>query len=194
MLRGFQRGPRRAAARRPGRGGGVLAQRRHRRLARVPRPPCGAGRGRLQPLRHVRPSRGLPGARAGARRLDGGCMEWMSPVDSSFLHVENDTTPMHIGAVSIFEGPPPPFDDLRAMVAGKLGLVPRYRQKVRFVPLAAGRPCGSTIRTSASTTTCATPPSPRPAARSSCARWPPACSHRRSTATSRCGSCGPSRA
>jgi diacylglycerol O-acyltransferase len=67
-------------------------------------------------------------------------MEWMSPVDSSFLHLENDTTPMHIGAVSIFEGPPPPFDDLRAMVAGKLGLVPRYRQKIRFVPFAAGPP------------------------------------------------------
>jgi WS/DGAT/MGAT family acyltransferase len=67
-------------------------------------------------------------------------MEWMSPVDSSFLHVENDTTPMHIGAVSIFDGPPPPFAELRAMVAGKLGLVPRYRQKVRFVPLAAGPP------------------------------------------------------
>jgi diacylglycerol O-acyltransferase len=67
-------------------------------------------------------------------------MEWMSPVDSSFLHVENDTTPMHIGAVSIFQGPPPPFEDLRAMVAGKLGLVPRYRQKVRSVPLAVGSP------------------------------------------------------
>jgi hypothetical protein len=67
-------------------------------------------------------------------------MEWMSPIDSSFLHIENDTTPMHIGGVSIFEGPPPPFDDLRAMVAGKLELVPRYRQKVRFVPLAAGPP------------------------------------------------------
>jgi diacylglycerol O-acyltransferase len=67
-------------------------------------------------------------------------MEWMSPVDSSFLHVENDTTPMHIGAVSIFEGPPPPYVDLRAMVAGKLGLVPRYRQKVRSVPLAVGSP------------------------------------------------------
>jgi diacylglycerol O-acyltransferase len=67
-------------------------------------------------------------------------MEWMSPVDSSFLHVENDTTPMHIGAVSIFEGPPPPFEELRAMVAGKLGLVPRYRQKIRFVPLAVGPP------------------------------------------------------
>ncbi|MEA2139922.1 MAG: diacylglycerol O-acyltransferase / wax synthase, partial [Solirubrobacteraceae bacterium] len=48
--------------------------------------------------------------------------------------------PMHIGGVSIFEGPPPPFEQLRAMVEGKLGLVPRYRQKVRFVPLAAGPP------------------------------------------------------
>jgi WS/DGAT/MGAT family acyltransferase len=67
-------------------------------------------------------------------------MEWMSPMDSSFLHIENDTTPMHIGGVSIFEGPPPEFEDLRAMVAGKLALVPRYRQKVRSVPLAAGPP------------------------------------------------------
>ena len=67
-------------------------------------------------------------------------MEWMSAIDSSFLHVENDNTPMHIGGVSIFEGPPPDFDDLRAMVAGKLDLVPRYRQKVRFVPLGAGSP------------------------------------------------------
>ena len=67
-------------------------------------------------------------------------MEWMSPIDSSFLHIENDSTPMHIGGVSIFAGPPPPFAELRAMVAGKLGLVPRYRQKVRFVPLAVGPP------------------------------------------------------
>jgi WS/DGAT/MGAT family acyltransferase len=67
-------------------------------------------------------------------------MEWMSAIDSSFLHVENATTPMHIGGVSIFEGPAPGFDDLRAMVAGKLDLVPRYRQRIRSVPLAAGSP------------------------------------------------------
>jgi diacylglycerol O-acyltransferase len=67
-------------------------------------------------------------------------MEWMSPIDSSFLHVENNVTPMHIGGVSIFAGPPPAFEDLRAMVAAKLDLVPRYRQKVRFVPLQAGPP------------------------------------------------------
>jgi diacylglycerol O-acyltransferase len=67
-------------------------------------------------------------------------MEWMSPIDSSFLHVENDVTPMHIGGVSLFEGPPPAFSEFKAMVAGKLDLVPRYRQKVRFVPLAMGSP------------------------------------------------------
>jgi len=67
-------------------------------------------------------------------------MEWMSAIDSSFLHVENDATPMHIGGVSIFAGPPPAFEELREMVRAKLGLVPRYRQKVRFVPLGAGTP------------------------------------------------------
>jgi WS/DGAT/MGAT family acyltransferase len=67
-------------------------------------------------------------------------MEWMSSIDSSFLHIENDVTPMHIGGVSLFEGPPPAFADLKEMVAGKLDLVPRYRQKVRFMPLGAGVP------------------------------------------------------
>jgi diacylglycerol O-acyltransferase len=67
-------------------------------------------------------------------------MEWMSPMDASFLHIEGPMNPMHIGGVSIFEGPAPPFERLEEMVAGKLGLVPRYRQKVRFVPLGLGRP------------------------------------------------------
>jgi WS/DGAT/MGAT family acyltransferase len=67
-------------------------------------------------------------------------MEWMSPIDSSFLYLENEVTPMHIGGVSIFAGPMPEFDKLREMVAGKLGLVPRYRQRVRSVPFAAGPP------------------------------------------------------
>ena len=67
-------------------------------------------------------------------------MDWMSPMDASFLHIEGPNNPMHIGGVSIFEGPPPPFERLEQMVAGKLDTVPRYRQKVRFVPLALGRP------------------------------------------------------
>jgi WS/DGAT/MGAT family acyltransferase len=67
-------------------------------------------------------------------------MDWMSPMDASFLHIEGPDNPMHIGGVSIFEGPAPPFERLQEMVASKLGLVPRYRQKVRFVPLGLGRP------------------------------------------------------
>jgi WS/DGAT/MGAT family acyltransferase len=64
----------------------------------------------------------------------------MSPMDASFLHIEGPMNPMHIGGVSIFEGPVPPFEALEEMVASKLDLVPRYRQKVRFVPLGLGRP------------------------------------------------------
>src|SRR5256885_5886276 len=67
-------------------------------------------------------------------------MDWMSPMDASFLHIEGPRNPMHIGGVSIFEGPAPPFERLEEMVASKLGLVPRYRQKVRFIPLGLGRP------------------------------------------------------
>jgi len=67
-------------------------------------------------------------------------MDRMSPLDASFLHIEDGKSHMHIGSVAIFEGPPPAYEAFRDMVAGKLPLVPRYRQKVRFVPLQLGRP------------------------------------------------------
>ena len=67
-------------------------------------------------------------------------MDRMSPLDASFLHVENATNHMHIGSVGIFEGPAPNYGDYADLVAGKLPLVPRYRQKVRFVPFDLGRP------------------------------------------------------
>ncbi|MHB8509266.1 MAG: WS/DGAT/MGAT family O-acyltransferase [Candidatus Dormibacteria bacterium] len=64
----------------------------------------------------------------------------MNPLDASFLHIENENNPMHIGSVAIFDGPPPRYGDVVRMVAGKLHLVPRYRQKVRLVPFQLGRP------------------------------------------------------
>ncbi len=67
-------------------------------------------------------------------------MDWMSPMDASFLHIEGPNNPMHIGGLSIFEGPAPSFERLEEMVRGRLDAVPRYRQKVRFVPLGLGRP------------------------------------------------------
>jgi diacylglycerol O-acyltransferase len=66
--------------------------------------------------------------------------ERLSPLDASFLHAEDDVSHMHIGSVGIFEGPAPAFEDVTAMVRGKLALVPRYRQVVRFVPFDLGRP------------------------------------------------------
>lgn len=67
-------------------------------------------------------------------------MDRMSPQDASFLHIENDVNHMHIASVAIFEGPPPAYDEIVSMIASKLRLVPRYRQKVRFVPFELGRP------------------------------------------------------
>lgn len=64
----------------------------------------------------------------------------MSPQDASFLYIEDANNPMHVGSVVVFEGPTPGYGDLIRMVVGKLHLVPRYRQKVRVLPLELGRP------------------------------------------------------
>jgi WS/DGAT/MGAT family acyltransferase len=64
----------------------------------------------------------------------------LSPLDASFLHVEDSVSHMHIASVAVLEGPVPPFANVVARVRSKLPLVPRYRQIVRFVPLDLGRP------------------------------------------------------
>src|SRR4051794_34333010 len=67
-------------------------------------------------------------------------MQRLSSQDASFLHLEDAVSHMHIGSVAIFEGPPPAYDELTGHVRSKLPDVPRYRQRVRFLPLALGRP------------------------------------------------------
>jgi diacylglycerol O-acyltransferase len=67
-------------------------------------------------------------------------MQTMSHVDASFLHLEDAVSHMHIGPVGIFEGPAPGPGEVSAAIAARLPLVPRYRQKVRFVPFDLGRP------------------------------------------------------
>jgi len=64
----------------------------------------------------------------------------MNPLDASFLYLENGVTHMHIGSVGLFEGPAPDHGRLLELFAAKLPLVPRYRQRVRFVPFDLGRP------------------------------------------------------
>ncbi|HEX8102715.1 MAG TPA: wax ester/triacylglycerol synthase family O-acyltransferase [Solirubrobacteraceae bacterium] len=64
----------------------------------------------------------------------------LSAVDASFLAQEGAHSHMHVGAVLIFEGPPPAYDDFVDQVRGRLHLVPRYRQKLAVPPLETGRP------------------------------------------------------
>lgn len=60
----------------------------------------------------------------------------LSALDTSFLYLEEPTTPMHVGGLAIFKSPEDGFDSGRIveLVEKRLGLVPRYRQVVRTVP------------------------------------------------------------
>jgi diacylglycerol O-acyltransferase / wax synthase len=64
----------------------------------------------------------------------------LTGLDASFLHLEDASSHMHVAGVMIFEGDPPPYEDLLEAIDHRLGLVPRYRQRLAFVPLAQGRP------------------------------------------------------
>ncbi len=67
-------------------------------------------------------------------------LDRLTAVDASFLHQEDADSHMHIGAVTIFEGPPPPFVEVREHIRNRLRFVPRYRQKLAHPPLETGRP------------------------------------------------------
>jgi diacylglycerol O-acyltransferase len=75
-----------------------------------------------------------------SQRRGTDVVQRLSPQDASFLHLEDAVSHMHIGAVAILEGPPPEYEALSRMIRAHLPSVPRYRQKVHFVPIALGRP------------------------------------------------------
>jgi WS/DGAT/MGAT family acyltransferase len=64
----------------------------------------------------------------------------LTALDTSFLHLEDDSAHMHVASVMLFDGDPPPQDELIAAIESRLHLVPRYRQKLAFVPFGQGRP------------------------------------------------------
>src|SRR5437764_9021464 len=64
----------------------------------------------------------------------------LTGLDSSFLHLERDGAHMHVAACTIFAGPPPGHEELASAIESRLHLVPRYRQRLAFVPLEQGRP------------------------------------------------------
>jgi WS/DGAT/MGAT family acyltransferase len=71
---------------------------------------------------------------------EGRHLDRLTAVDASFLTNESSSSHMHIGAILVFEGPPPRYVDLVEHVRRRLPLVPRFRQKLVVPPLEAGRP------------------------------------------------------
>ena len=64
----------------------------------------------------------------------------LTGLDSSFLHLERDAAHMHVAGCMVFDGPAPGYPELVAQIVSRLHLVPRYRQRLAFVPFGQGRP------------------------------------------------------
>jgi diacylglycerol O-acyltransferase / wax synthase len=84
-----------------------------------------------QPMVTVRGGTTIP-AVANKDRLTG--------LDTSFLHLERDSAHMHVAGCSVFAGAAPTYEELIGAIESRLHLVPRYRQRLAFVPLNQGRP------------------------------------------------------
>jgi len=73
--------------------------------------------------------------------------ERLSAQDASFLHIESDAQPQHIGALALFSAAPfldaaghVRLDDVREAISARLHLVPRFRKRIMSVLLEQGRP------------------------------------------------------
>ena len=65
----------------------------------------------------------------------------LTALDSTFLHLEdNSTAHMHVASVMVFEGTAPSPQELVDHIVSRLHLVPRYRQRLAYVPYGQGRP------------------------------------------------------
>jgi diacylglycerol O-acyltransferase len=65
----------------------------------------------------------------------------LTALDSTFLHLEDHSSAhMHVASVMVFDGEAPTLRELVEHVQGRLHLVPRYRQRLAFVPFDQGRP------------------------------------------------------
>ncbi len=61
-------------------------------------------------------------------------------MDAAFLLQESDVSHMHIGGVTVVEGPPPTRDEFLEMIRLRLHLVPRYRHKLAHTVWDSNRP------------------------------------------------------
>ncbi len=66
----------------------------------------------------------------------------LSSLDTSFLNLEDPTTPMHVGSVMVFDAPTGGFDyeSLVTLISQRIAHVPRYRQRIKSVPGSLANP------------------------------------------------------
>jgi len=67
-------------------------------------------------------------------------LDRLTPIDASFLHQEGPHSHMHVGGLTIIEGPPPAMEEFLEQIRRRLHLVPRYRHKLASTALDSGRP------------------------------------------------------
>jgi WS/DGAT/MGAT family acyltransferase len=69
-------------------------------------------------------------------------MERMTPLDAAFLLAEDEEpgVSLAISSIAVFDGPAPSQEEFATLLAGRLPLIPRYRQKVREIPFDLGPP------------------------------------------------------
>ncbi len=71
-------------------------------------------------------------------------MRQLSELDASFLYLESETAPMHIGGIYLFDARerenPLAFSTFVAYLRSRLHVVPLFRQRLKEIPLRLGRP------------------------------------------------------
>ncbi|MEX2476076.1 wax ester/triacylglycerol synthase family O-acyltransferase [Marinobacter sp.] len=71
-------------------------------------------------------------------------MRQLSELDASFLYLESETAPMHIGGIYLFDargsGNPLAFSTFVAYLRSRLHVVPVFRQRLKEIPFRLGRP------------------------------------------------------
>lgn len=67
-------------------------------------------------------------------------MEELSGLDASFLFLETEKIPMHIGGVAILEGSMK-FEDFYTFIQDRVHLVPKLTQKLVSMPMSMDKPC-----------------------------------------------------
>jgi diacylglycerol O-acyltransferase len=66
--------------------------------------------------------------------------ERLSVLDASFLYMETPVDHMHVGSLSTFEDTGLTEDDFNAHIESRLRYVPRFRKKLKWIPLGVDRP------------------------------------------------------